>query len=99
MTDIQEGLVARLHRKEVERLRGQATPPPEVPAIDLSEEPTDPALAAEWKVFRLEVARLPADGCGASGVPSVPARLPSTADGKIAHAMPAVFDDHDGSLR
>jgi hypothetical protein len=62
MTDEQESLVARLHREEVERLRGQQLPPPELPAITLPEEPADPALAAEWQMFRREVARLLADG-------------------------------------
>jgi hypothetical protein len=62
MTDKQESLVAQLHREEVERLRGKPTPPPELPAIDLPEESADPALAAEWKTFRQQVARLLAEG-------------------------------------
>jgi hypothetical protein len=62
MSDKQESLVARLHREEVERLRGKPTPPPELPAIDLPEEPADPALAAEWKTFRQEVAWFLAEG-------------------------------------
>lgn len=62
MTNKQESLVARLHREEVERLRGKPMPPPELPAIDLPEEPADSALAAEWKRFRQEVARLLAEG-------------------------------------
>jgi hypothetical protein len=62
MNDNQESPVARLHREEVERLRGTPTPPPELPAIDLPEEAADPSLAAEWKTFRQEVARLLAEG-------------------------------------
>jgi hypothetical protein len=62
MTDEQESLVSRLHREEVERIRGTPTRPPELPAIDLPEEPADPTLAAEWQLFRQEVARLLAEG-------------------------------------
>jgi hypothetical protein len=62
MTDKQESLVARLHREEVERLRGAPVPPPELPEINLPEEPADPAFAAEWKLFRQEVARLLVEG-------------------------------------
>jgi hypothetical protein len=62
MTDNPESLVARLHREEIERRRGTPAPPPELPAIDLPEESADPALAAEWRLFRQEVARLLAEG-------------------------------------
>jgi hypothetical protein len=62
MTDKPEDLVARLHREEVERLRGKPTTPPELPVIDLSEESADPALAAEWQTFREEVAQLLVEG-------------------------------------
>jgi hypothetical protein len=62
MTDQQESLVARLHREELERLRGAPLPPPELPQISLPEEPADPAFAAEWKLFRQEVARLLLEG-------------------------------------
>jgi hypothetical protein len=62
MTDNQESLVARLHREEVERLRGAPVPPPELPEIDLPEEPAEQAFAAEWKLFRQEVAQLLLDG-------------------------------------
>jgi hypothetical protein len=62
MSDRQESLVSRLHREEVERLRGAAVPPPEVPQINLPEEPADPAFAAEWKLFRQEVAQLLIEG-------------------------------------
>ena len=57
MSDTQESLVARLHREEVERLRGTPVSPPELPQINLPEEPADPAFAAEWKLFRQEVAQ------------------------------------------
>jgi hypothetical protein len=62
MTDQHESPVTRLHREAVERLRGKPTPPAELPAIDLPEEPADPALASEWKLFRQEVARLLSEG-------------------------------------
>jgi hypothetical protein len=62
MTDKQESPVARLHREEVERLRGKPMPPPELPTIDLPEEPADAALTAEWQMFRQEIARLLAEG-------------------------------------
>ena len=62
MTDNQESRVARLHQEAVERLGGKPTPTPGPPAIDLPEESADPALAAEWKAFRREVARLLAEG-------------------------------------
>ncbi len=62
MSDDREGLVARLHREEVERLRGTPMPPPELPAINLPEEPADPAFATEWQMFRAAVAGLLADG-------------------------------------
>jgi hypothetical protein len=62
MSETHESSVARLHREEVERLRGQPTPPPEMPEINLPEEPADPAFAAEWKLFRQEVARLLLEG-------------------------------------
>jgi hypothetical protein len=62
MTDKPESLVTRLHREEVERLRGKPTPPPELPDIDLPEGPADPTLAAEWQMFRQEAARLLAEG-------------------------------------
>jgi hypothetical protein len=62
LTDSQESLVARLHREEVGRLRGALIPPPELPEINLPEEPADPAFAAEWKLFRQEVAQLLLDG-------------------------------------
>ncbi len=58
MTEKQESLVARLHRQEVERLRGAPVAPPQIPSINLPEEPADPAFAAEWKLFRQEVAQL-----------------------------------------
>lgn len=62
MSDVQESLVGRLHREALERLRGAPLPPPEVPEINLPEEPADPAFAAEWKLFREEVARLLVEG-------------------------------------
>ncbi len=62
MSEAQESLVTRLHREEIERLRGTPLPPPELPAIDLPEEPADPAFAAEWQMFRQNVARLITEG-------------------------------------
>jgi hypothetical protein len=62
MTDKPESLVGRLHREEVERLRGKPTPAPELPAINLPDKPADPALIAEWQLFRQEIARLLAEG-------------------------------------
>jgi hypothetical protein len=66
MTDDAEDLILRLHREEVERIRGQPLVPAE-PALPLSVElqegnPNDP-LAEEWKLFRQEVGRLLCDGC------------------------------------
>jgi hypothetical protein len=55
-------LVERLHRQALEQLRGATLPPPEVPEINLPEEPADPAYAAEWKLFRQEVAQLLVEG-------------------------------------
>ncbi len=62
MTDGQESPVVRLHRDALERLRGAPLPVSEPPTIDLPEEPPDAALAAEWRLFRQEVARLLAEG-------------------------------------
>jgi hypothetical protein len=62
MNDDRESLVARLHRDELERLRGTAMPAPELPPISLPEQAADPALAAEWQLFRREIARLLAEG-------------------------------------
>jgi hypothetical protein len=62
MSDKEEGLVSRLHREAVERLCGAPASPPELPPINLPEEPADPALAAEWHLFRQEVAGLLAEG-------------------------------------
>jgi hypothetical protein len=62
MTETPEDRVARLHRDEVGRLRGTPVSLPEPPEINLPEEPADPAFAAEWKLFRQEVARLLVDG-------------------------------------
>ena len=62
MTDNPESPVARLHREEIERLRGTPPPPPELPAIDLPAESADATLAAEWQMFRQEVVRLLAEG-------------------------------------
>jgi len=62
MTDQQESPLARLHREEVERLRGRPMLPPELPTIHLPEEPADATLATEWQTFRQEVARLLAEG-------------------------------------
>src|SRR2546430_413047 len=62
MSDTQESLVTRLHREALERLRGAPLPPPEVPEINLPDEPADPAFAAEWKLFREEVAQHLAEG-------------------------------------
>jgi hypothetical protein len=59
---MQESPVARLHREELERIRGAPLPPPEVPPIDLPEAPADPAFVAEWKLFRQDVARLLMEG-------------------------------------
>ena len=62
MSDLPESLVTRLHREEVERLRGAPVALPEVPHIDLPVEPADPAFAAEWNLFRAEVGRLLVEG-------------------------------------
>jgi hypothetical protein len=62
MTDRPEGLVTRLHREAVERLRGAPLPPPEPPPINLPEQPVDATFAAEWRLFRQAVARLLAEG-------------------------------------
>ena len=62
MSDKQENSVTRMHREMVEQLRGAPASPPEPPTINLPEEPADPMLAAEWKMFREEVARLITEG-------------------------------------
>ncbi len=62
MTDGQESPVVRLHREALERLRGVPLPVSEPPTIELPEEPADPALAPEWRLFRQEVGRLLAEG-------------------------------------
>jgi hypothetical protein len=65
MTDDTNDWVFRLHREEVERIRGQPlgfpeTPPP--PSPDLPEgEPNSP-FAKEWNLFRREVGRLIREG-------------------------------------
>ena len=62
MTETGRELVERLHRHALEQLRGAPLPPPEVPEINVPEEPADPAYAAEWKLFRQEVAQLLVEG-------------------------------------
>jgi hypothetical protein len=65
MPDNAEDLVLRLHREEVERLRGK---PPEQSAratalsFDLPEGDPHGPLAEEWQLFRQEVARLIEEG-------------------------------------
>ena len=71
MTESPDELVLRLHREAIERLRGKP-PPPEPIATDLPEEPSDPAIAAEWRMFRQAVAGLLAD-LAAAGVAAVSA--------------------------
>jgi hypothetical protein len=65
MTEDAESLVRRLHREEVERLRGQPlerSEPAMPPSLDLPEgEPNSP-LAEEWRLFRQEVGRLIHEG-------------------------------------
>jgi hypothetical protein len=61
----EEDLVLRLHREEVERIRGRP-PEPSEPAMPLSVElpegdPNSP-VAEEWRLFRQEVGRLLRDG-------------------------------------
>ena len=62
MSDTPESLLARLHREEVEQLRRAPLSPPQLPPINIPEEPADPAFAAEWTLFRQEVPHLLAEG-------------------------------------
>ncbi len=62
MSETSESLVARMHREALAQLCGTPLPPPELPEIDLPEEPADSAYAAEWKQYRQEVAQLLAEG-------------------------------------
>jgi hypothetical protein len=65
MTRDAEDIVLRLHREEVERIRGcpLEQSEPEMPlSLDLPEgEPNSP-VAEEWKLFRQEVAQLLREG-------------------------------------
>jgi hypothetical protein len=61
----EEDLVLRLHREEVERIRGRPLEPSEPPLpvfVELPEGDPNSPLAAEWKLFRQEVGGLLRDG-------------------------------------
>jgi hypothetical protein len=65
MTDDAEDLVLRLHREEVERIRGRPLEPSQPafpPSLDLPEGDPNSPLAQEWKLFRQEVGPLLREG-------------------------------------
>jgi hypothetical protein len=65
MTEDADDLVLRLHREEVERIRGKPLGlAPSLPpsSLDLPEGEPDSPVAQEWDLFRGEVSRLIREG-------------------------------------